>query len=138
MGWGCNRHEVDAGSARWREKLDELVDREEERGFPTWGRQGEICPFCYEELVTRLAELEDERDELQTAVELSQDAYTGTQEELCEWRKMITEFTRDCKTTPIAILGRMTPEVGRIFLEQAKMEWCQGADAARDSAEVNP
>jgi hypothetical protein len=43
--------------------------------------------LTYNQAIDRIAELEDERDELQRAVELSQDAYTGTQSELATCRE---------------------------------------------------
>lgn len=59
MGWGCNKHEIDEGSVTWNEKLESLVEREEKRRFPTWGRHGQICPFCFEEMEARLAAAEE-------------------------------------------------------------------------------
>lgn len=58
MGWGCYKHEMDAGSEAWTEKLDALCDKKLAEGKPTWGRDGQICPACWEEL-------EKERDLLQ-------------------------------------------------------------------------
>jgi len=60
-------------------------------------------------------ELEDTRRALQRAIGELRDAHNA-------WRKMIIDFCQDCETTPIAVLGEMTPEVGRIFLEQAGLE----------------
>ena len=37
MGWGCYRHEVDMGSENAQKALDMLLERETQRGFPTWG-----------------------------------------------------------------------------------------------------
>jgi len=39
------------------------------------------------------------------------------------WRSMILDFCKDCETIPMAVIGEMTPDVGRIFLYQAKQEW---------------
>lgn len=50
MGWGCYRHECDAGSEKWKQKADALCDTQLELLPRSWGRDGEICPFCYEEL----------------------------------------------------------------------------------------
>ncbi|SRR5579871_2038573 len=53
MGWGCYRHEVDAGSEHWEKKIESLLT-ENRRGNHkepfTWGRNGQVCPFCWEEL----------------------------------------------------------------------------------------
>ena len=50
MGWGCRKHEMDAGSKAWIESSDKLLAQEEKKGYPRWGRDVEICPLCYEEL----------------------------------------------------------------------------------------
>ena len=57
MGWGCYKHECDIGSEKSQEKLAELVQREEDKGFPSWGRDAQICPFCYEEMENELHDL---------------------------------------------------------------------------------
>ncbi len=53
MGWGCYRHEVDAGSEHWEKQIEKLLT-ENRRGNHkppfTWGRNGQVCPFCWEEL----------------------------------------------------------------------------------------
>ena len=51
MGWGCYKHEVDAGSPNWDARMRELCDLQLGNRPLTWGRDGEVCPFCYEELV---------------------------------------------------------------------------------------
>lgn len=56
MGWGCYKHEVDAGSEAWGKKLVELCDLQLKREPRTWGRDSQICPWCHEEL-----EAENER-----------------------------------------------------------------------------
>ena len=50
MGWGCYKHEADAGSILWQEKLAEITP---DNCYP-WGRDGQICPWCHE----RLTEIE--------------------------------------------------------------------------------
>jgi hypothetical protein len=51
MGWGCYRHEVDAGSENWEKKLKSLIPNGRSHGKPfDWGRDGQVCPFCWEEL----------------------------------------------------------------------------------------
>ena len=50
MSWGCYAHEVDAGSISWNEKLEEITPQ----NYDPWGRQEEICPFCYEMMFKRL------------------------------------------------------------------------------------
>ena len=64
MGWGCYKHEWDAGSDSWREHAGRLCE-ERLRTALDWGRDGQICPKCYEELLERHAdELERLRTEL--------------------------------------------------------------------------
>lgn len=62
MGWGCYKHEADAGSDSWKEKAGELSEQKLESGRATWGRDGEVCPWCWEEL-------EEERDRFRKALE---------------------------------------------------------------------
>jgi len=51
VGWGCYKHEWDAGSEAWREHLSELCERMlEAPGDLTWGRDLEVCPKCWVEL----------------------------------------------------------------------------------------
>jgi len=51
MGWGCYKHEIDAGSDTWERKMDSLAEKKLEPGDrKSWGRDGEICPFCWEEM----------------------------------------------------------------------------------------
>lgn len=47
MGWGCYLHEMDDGSEQWKKLLEQLIAFEEQRGFPAWGRDEQICPACY-------------------------------------------------------------------------------------------
>lgn len=52
MGWGCNRHEVDAGSDNWDAKMGSLLvpdGHSHEKPF-NFGRDNQVCPFCWEEL----------------------------------------------------------------------------------------
>ena len=51
MSWGCYKHEVDAGSENWQEKMSELCQNQlDDYGYQNWGRQLAICPWCYSEL----------------------------------------------------------------------------------------
>lgn len=51
MGWGCYKHEVDAGSEHWEAEIKKLIPNERSHGKPfDWGRDGQVCPFCWEEL----------------------------------------------------------------------------------------
>ncbi len=57
MGWGCYKHEWDAGSESWREYLDELCERMlEAPSGRTWGRDVEVCPKCWVEMERKLLE----------------------------------------------------------------------------------
>ncbi len=49
MGWGCYKHEWDHGSEDCQKKLDELIEAKLKETPRTWGRDGEICPACWEE-----------------------------------------------------------------------------------------
>lgn len=51
MGWGCYRHEIDAGSENWEAQINKLLPdgRTHEKPFD-WGRDKQVCPFCWEEL----------------------------------------------------------------------------------------
>lgn len=54
MGWGCYRHECDAGSENWKNKLEQLsqaqLDGSRSGRLPhSWGRDVQICPWCWEE-----------------------------------------------------------------------------------------
>lgn len=51
MGWGCYRHEVDADTENWNAQIDKLLPDGASHGKPfNWGRDGQVCPFCWEEL----------------------------------------------------------------------------------------
>lgn len=50
MGWGCYKHEVDAGSTAWDAKMGELCDAKLATSPRTWGRDEAICPFCWDEM----------------------------------------------------------------------------------------
>ena len=71
MGWGCYRHECDAGSEKWKKKIHELsqaqLDGARAKCLPyTWGRDMEICPWCWEErerLILDLMEAIDYQNE---------------------------------------------------------------------------
>ena len=68
MGWGCYKHEWDLGSEAAQAKLDELIRREQDKGFPAWGRDSNICPACYEELEAALAAARKEAEEAKALV----------------------------------------------------------------------
>ena len=55
MGWGCYVHKMDAGSESWAAKVAEITP---ENCVP-WGRDGQVCPACHEEIVNEHAELAD-------------------------------------------------------------------------------
>ena len=60
MGWGCYKHEIDAGSENWNTQVDKLCSHEwDTQPHKSWGRQLEICPFCVEEYRVRIKEAED-------------------------------------------------------------------------------
>ena len=59
MGWGCYRHEVDMGSEAAQEKLSALCDQKLNEKPRTWGRDGAICPFCWEELEAEVIRLRE-------------------------------------------------------------------------------
>lgn len=51
MGWGCYRHEVDADTENWNAQVDKLLPDGASHGKPfNWGRDGQVCPFCWTEL----------------------------------------------------------------------------------------
>lgn len=51
MGWGCYRHEIDAESESWNAQIDALLPDGASHGKPfNWGRDGQVCPFCWAEL----------------------------------------------------------------------------------------
>lgn len=56
MGWGCYRHEWDRGSENWRSKVAEITPR----NCVPWGRDGEVCPACFEDALKLLRLLRDE------------------------------------------------------------------------------
>jgi hypothetical protein len=55
MGWGCYKHEMDAGSEMWVDAKDRVVAQGLKNG--TFGRDDEICPLCYEEMSSELQRL---------------------------------------------------------------------------------
>ena len=63
MGWGCYKHEWDAGSENWSAYAERLCDERLEKTIRAdWGRDGQICPKCYEELEAECDELRRQRD----------------------------------------------------------------------------
>lgn len=60
MGWGCYKHEWDAGSENWRKFVVALCNRKLKENPRTFGRDGEVCPKCYLELQQAL-ELDEKR-----------------------------------------------------------------------------
>ena len=57
MGWGCYKHEWDAGSEDWAAFMSDLCDRQLEKTPRTWGRDSAICPKCWVEREALLREL---------------------------------------------------------------------------------
>lgn len=57
MGWGCYKHEADAGSESWQKKVTEMSNARLSVPTHDWGRDGEVCPWCWEELEAKLAAL---------------------------------------------------------------------------------
>ena len=55
MGWGCYKHESDAGSESWQKKIADITPE----NCDPWGRDGEICPWCYESTLERMNALEN-------------------------------------------------------------------------------
>ena len=59
MGWGCYKHEMDAGSEHWKEAVEQACPPP----YESWGqRDQEVCPECW-------IELKSERDDLLAALE---------------------------------------------------------------------
>lgn len=59
MGWGCYKHECDATSEMWKEKVDALSNERLKLDTGDWGRDGEVCPFCWEEQEAELTSLRE-------------------------------------------------------------------------------
>ena len=58
MGWGCYKHEWDAGSESWREYAAEMCNKHlAATNHADWGRDAQICPKCYDELIAQHAEV---------------------------------------------------------------------------------
>ena len=52
MGWGCYKHEWDAGSENWRAYAVKMcAEHLEKTSHADWGRDAQICPKCYEETI---------------------------------------------------------------------------------------
>lgn len=64
MGWGCYKHEWDKGSESWEKTLAELCERKLEESPRTFGRDGQICPECWNELEKENSRLQHENEEL--------------------------------------------------------------------------
>ncbi len=62
MGWGCYKHEIDAGSFDWNNSAEKLCERKLKEEHLTFGRHGEVCPKCYIDLEERLAAAEELQD----------------------------------------------------------------------------
>ena len=56
MGWGCNKHEWDAGSEDWIAAMGPICDERLER-HNDWGRQLAICPKCWLEREAQLSKM---------------------------------------------------------------------------------
>jgi hypothetical protein len=50
VGWGCYKHEMDAGSEQWIEDKEALIEKKLAQKPKTFGRDGEICPRCFIEI----------------------------------------------------------------------------------------
>ena len=46
MGWGCYKHEMDAGSKNWKAAVEKATPPP----YESWGRDEEVCPKCWSEL----------------------------------------------------------------------------------------
>ena len=58
MGWGCQKHEWDAGSESWLAHAEKMCNERLVRTrHADWGRDGQICPKCWEEGEAVKAEL---------------------------------------------------------------------------------
>lgn len=77
MGWGCYKHEWDAGSENWDKALGELCDRKLTEKPLTFGRDGQICPACYTELEAALAAMTADRDAQAEAVRVLANELSG-------------------------------------------------------------
>ena len=71
MGWGCYKHEWDAGSPNWQAYLENLCNERLARDHKDWGRDSEICPKCFEELEAERDRLKALNAELLAALEAS-------------------------------------------------------------------
>ena len=80
MGWGCYKHEWDAGSPNWQAYLENLCNERLARDRKDWGRDSEICPKCYKEM-------ESERDRLK-------EVNAGLIETMQELLRLVTEPSR--------------------------------------------
>lgn len=56
MGWGCYKHEIDAGSKDWEKAKDRVMRWELALGNVSFGRDNEICPLCFEKMKKELSE----------------------------------------------------------------------------------
>ena len=56
MGWGCYKHEIDRGSDAWKTKVAEIAPAD----CKPWGRDGEVCPACHQEVVAEVQRLRKE------------------------------------------------------------------------------
>ena len=77
MGWGCYKHEWDAGSDNWQAYAKRLcTERLDKTQRADWGRDCEICPKCFEEMETEATETTRQRDLLLAACRAGVFAFT--------------------------------------------------------------
>ena len=74
MGWGCYKHEWDAGSTDWKTVVFNLCDRKLKDNPRTFGRDGEVCPKCFEELEKQNKKLHEVLKDLSRAVNSNLDS----------------------------------------------------------------
>ena len=71
MGWGCYRHEWDAESEEWKTKMELLCETKLRETPRTWGRDGQICPACWEDLCAEYDALTALLQEMEGTLEAS-------------------------------------------------------------------
>lgn len=101
MGWGCYRHEWDAGSDSWQKAANELCDRKLKETPRTFGRDGQVCPSCWNEaeaelatLRAKLAEAEQASNNDATAYELARLARAQAERQRDKAERERDEFER--------------------------------------------
>ena len=77
MGWGCYKHEWDAGSPNWQAYLENLCNERLARDSKDWGRDAQICPKCYEEMEAERDRLKAVNAELLEVLKAVRQAFPG-------------------------------------------------------------